>query len=79
MMEMEHSLSPELTEKLLVRSALRLGITAATFDRVARDLYQLEIGFYQNWLTDFGSVSGNLVTYSEYRGNQIAALLEYES
>jgi hypothetical protein len=81
MIGLEHSLSPTEQAKLLTRSALRLGITAATFDCVARDLHRLEIGFYQSWLTyvnELPPYATHPIPFDMWRAKAITALLEQE-
>ena len=82
MMEMEQSLSPALQEKLLTRSALRLGIDASTFDVVAENLRALENLWFRDFLKSgfrSGMPERDVYAYRAYREARIQALLEPES
>ena len=77
----EQSLSPALQEKLLTRSALRLGIDASTFDVVADNLRALEALWFNAFLQQyelFGPETDSLALYRAFRENAINAMLESE-
>jgi hypothetical protein len=75
----EQSLSPALQEKLLTRSALRLGIDASTFDVVAENLRAFETLWFNAFLQQyelFGSDTDSLALYRAFREDRINALLD---
>jgi hypothetical protein len=75
----EQSLSPALQEKLLTRSALRLGIDASTFDVVAENLRTLETIWFWNFINSelySGMEERDVACYRAYREDRINALLD---